>query len=298
MKASLALILAGALSAAASPLDKRVLEVKHDVTTVTQYVYPDGSPATHMGAGPTDGPDTAVVFFNERKGGRKGDRPQVQPQEQPQEQPAPTPAPVPQPQPEEQKQEPEPQPAPVVQEPVAEPVAAPVQSGSDVRGVSLNAHNMHRANHSSSDVQWDSDLANSAQILANSCVYDHDMNIGGGGYGQNIAMRAATSNLEDAPAAARLAITGYWYNDEFNDYPGFGKDISTDDGVFKDWGHLSQMVWSETTHIGCAIAICDAGTMNRMKGWFAVCNYKPQGNFRGKFAQNVKAPLGMATAQV
>ena len=38
----------------------------------------------------------------------------------------------------------------------------------------LYHHNIHRANHSASDVEWDSALESSAAALANKCVYEHD----------------------------------------------------------------------------------------------------------------------------
>lgn len=291
MKASLAIILAGVLAVAATPLDRRALVTKHDITTVTAYVYPDGSPATHLPQ-PSQGPDTAVVFFKEREGDR---RPKVvvpTPE-------AAAPEPVaPQPAPEAPKAEPVQ--APVQEEP--EPVQqAPAQSGSSVTEVSLNAHNIHRSNHSAPAIQWDDNLASIAQTHVNSCDYGHNMKLGGGGYGQNIAMRGEGNpdDLESNAEAARLAITRFWYNDEFRAYPGFGKDISSSDGTFAEWGHLSQLVWAGTTHVGCAVKRCPAGTMlDSMDGWFISCNYKPRGNVAGAFASNVKAPKGMATSSV
>lgn len=100
--------------------------------------------------------------------------------------------------------------------------------------------------------------------------------IGGGGYGQNIAM-SAYSNFatSDSDAAAR-AITRQWYNNEFDLYPGYDSEPPMEN--FKNWGHLSQIVWQNTKAIGCAVAICEPGTLSdRLKGYFAVCNYFPQG---------------------
>ena len=36
-------------------------------------------------------------------------------------------------------------------------------------------HNLHRANHSAGNVTWDSNLANWAKKLAETCVFAHDV---------------------------------------------------------------------------------------------------------------------------
>ena len=100
--------------------------------------------------------------------------------------------------------------------------------------------------------------------------------IGGGGYGQNIAMGAQSNfQLTEGQAAAR-AITRQWYNNEFELYPSFGSEPNMAD--FESWGHLSQILWKDTKKIGCAIALCDGGELAAgMDGYFAVCNYSPAG---------------------
>lgn len=108
-------------------------------------------------------------------------------------------------------------------------------------------------------------------------VFPWNSKIGGGGYGQNIAMAASTGTLPGDAEALQRSITGLWYNDEFNWYPGFG--TNPDMSNFSKWGHLSQIVWASTTTIGCAISYCDAGTLSSMKGYFVVCNYGPAGKF-------------------
>lgn len=101
-------------------------------------------------------------------------------------------------------------------------------------------------------------------------------NIGGGGYGQNIAMGAETNFEMTAPECASRAITRQWYNNEFELYPSYGGNPPMD--RFSDWGHLSQIVWEGTEKIGCAIALCKKGSLaGNMEGYFAVCNYSPPG---------------------
>lgn len=44
-------------------------------------------------------------------------------------------------------------------------------------------------------------------------------------------------------------------------------------------GHYTQLVWRETTHVGCGVADCAEGKW-RKSYW--VCNYDPTGNYRGE----------------
>lgn len=63
MKATLALAVANAVLAAANPLAKRVYVTDLEIKTVTSYVYPDGSPATHLGAQATAPAKGGAVFY-------------------------------------------------------------------------------------------------------------------------------------------------------------------------------------------------------------------------------------------
>lgn len=56
-----------------------------------------------------------------------------------------------------------------------EPTQAPEPSGlSGYSDIVVAHHNVHRANHSASDVTWDAALAATAQKIADGCVYAHD----------------------------------------------------------------------------------------------------------------------------
>lgn len=281
MKATLALAVANAVLAAANPLVKRVYVTDLDIKTVTSYVYPDGSPATHLGAQATPSADDGAVFYETIA------------------------------QPGNSNQETKPTSTPSSDDSDSDDSSSDSGSGSgsgssdkpqsavpatsygSVQEASIQSHNAHRSNHSAPAVSWDSNLASYAQKLADSCSYGHDTKIGGGGYGQNIAMGAETNfGLSEGECATR-AITRQWYNNEYELYPSYGGEPSMDD--FEAWGHLSQMVWEGTEKIGCAIAICDGGELAQgMEGYFAVCNYAPAGNVIGKFSDNVKPARGAA----
>jgi hypothetical protein len=96
-----------------------------------------------------------------------------------------------------------------------------------------------------------------------------------GGYGQNIAMYAATNNLGSEVEFIRTSITEYWYNGEIDLYPNaYGSEPGM--GSFHEWGHYTQIVWKGTKEVGCAVAYCDSGLAS-YPGYYSVCNYGPPG---------------------
>lgn len=109
-------------------------------------------------------------------------------------------------------------------------------------------------------------------------------------------MGAQTNFQLTAGQAITRAITRQWYNNEYEIYQNFGGE--PDMSKFEEWGHLSQIIWSDTTEIGCAIGMCDGGELAAgMDGYFAVCNYNPPGNVAGAYADNVPKASGMQVLQ-
>ncbi|KAL4989358.1 CAP domain-containing protein [Aspergillus falconensis] len=153
----------------------------------------------------------------------------------------------------------------------------------------LYSHNIHRANHSSPDVTWSSDLESSAQILASRCVYEHDTSINGGGYGQNIGYGTSADEVA-------VMISNLMYNDEMGYYENLYGQATPDMSLFEKWGHFSQIVWKGTTEVGCATVSCPSlGNVDSASAVpFTVCNYSPAGNYDGEYADNVLKPLGHA----
>ena len=124
----------------------------------------------------------------------------------------------------------------------------------------VNAHNKFRRRHiDTPDVKWSSTVAASAQQWADTCIWKHS----GGPYGENMAQGGFSSAEE---------VVEYWY-EEIADYdfnnPGFS--MST--------GHFTQVVWKNTTEIGCGYC---------SKCGHYVCQYNPPGNYSGQFPANVK----------
>ncbi|KAL2022994.1 hypothetical protein VTK56DRAFT_4209 [Thermocarpiscus australiensis] len=218
-----------------------------------------------------------------------------EPTPEPAPQPAPSPSPSPSP-------EPAPSPAPVVEaaKPSSAPAPAPTtepapSQPSDYASTALYHHNVHRYNHSASALEWSEEHAQYAATLAARCVFAHDTSIGGGGYGQNLAMWGSSGDPQalGANKAVAQAASDGWYNGELNLFPAsdYGKDTPDMSG-FEQWGHFSQLVWKGTRKVGCATQFCQPGTISSMGSWYTVCNYFPAGNVGGAYGENVLPPEG------
>ena len=188
MKYSAFLATCGAALAAASPiLQDRRLYIKTDIVvewitvTVTEgqvatvFNRPNGRPRvkattttvaapSSTSAPPPPPPPPSSTSIAE---------PVVQPSPEPSPEPAPSPSPEPQPQP---------QPQPVVNAPAPSADPAPATPSqvettqpSGYSGTALHHHNVHRANHSASDLVWDDGIASSAKVLAERCEFKHDV---------------------------------------------------------------------------------------------------------------------------
>jgi hypothetical protein len=53
-----------------------------------------------------------------------------------------------------------------------------------------------------------------------------------------------------------------------------------DGGFSMETGHFTQVVWRQTTQLGCGVSTCRG-----MDIW--VCEYDPPGNVQGQYRQNV-----------
>lgn len=124
----------------------------------------------------------------------------------------------------------------------------------------LDAHNADRSRHCVPPLTWSTEIAATAQVWANRCVFDHDHN---SGLGENLAWGTRLTARE----AVRL-----WY-EEIGEYnyasPGFGPA-----------GHFTQVIWRDSRQLGCGKAICQGEV-------FWVCRYSPPGNVEGEFPANV-----------
>jgi pathogenesis-related protein 1 len=120
----------------------------------------------------------------------------------------------------------------------------------------LAAHNQLRDRHCVGPLVWSPEIAQIASNWANRCEWRHsNSDLGENLWQGTVGGWSPAEQVQD------------WYN-EINNYD-FSRGESANGGVV---GHFTQVVWRETTQIGCGVAICGGDEM-------LVCNYAPRGNF-------------------
>lgn len=164
----------------------------------------------------------------------------------------------------------------VIEQPTASSVPAipPPTTGSYQETV-LYHHNVHRANHSAPALVWNQDLADTALNITMTCKYEHQMDVNGGGYGQNIAAGVPISDIS-------FVISEQFYNGEVTHFTDYGQDTPADmDDNFGNYGHFTAVVWKGTTSVGCVSYDCSktglSGVDKNVPPIFHVCNYAPSG---------------------
>ncbi|OTB01316.1 hypothetical protein M426DRAFT_323585 [Hypoxylon sp. CI-4A] len=144
----------------------------------------------------------------------------------------------------------------------------------------LNSTNYYRESYNASTVRWNSTLESfaSSYLQAHSTRDDNDekcnMHHSGGPYGENLAL-----GCSDATSCVDMwasEVAEYDYGD-----PGFGETT----------GHFTQLVWRDTTDVGCGAKLCPGNG-----GWYLACEYWPRGNIIGAFADEVSELVSGAAA--
>lgn len=126
----------------------------------------------------------------------------------------------------------------------------------------LDAHNEAREEVGVGPLEWSDTLAEYAETYAQTriehCIMEHS----GGPYGENIS--EASDTEMDAAVGVKM-----WVDEKIN------YNHETNECENGECLHYTQVVWKNTTHVGCARVNC-------MSGWtFITCNYDPPGNYVG-----------------
>ncbi|CBX90134.1 hypothetical protein LEMA_P062600.1 [Plenodomus lingam JN3] len=138
------------------------------------------------------------------------------------------------------------------------------------RDVVLDVTNTYRKQHNATALGWNSTLADYAADWSEDCEFKHS----GGPYGENLA--SGYSNVTES-------IVGWGEEREEYNFNGGQFSSST--------GHFTQLVWKNTTQVGCSRTQCNAGQQGGegdAPGWYLVCEYSPAGNVIGAFGDNVQ----------
>jgi uncharacterized protein YkwD len=132
----------------------------------------------------------------------------------------------------------------------------------------ITEHNRYREKHCAKPLTWSPQLAADAQkwadtLKAKGCMFGHS----GSKHGENLA--AGTSGAMPPEEVVRM-----WY-DEVKIY-----DFKKPTGFSMETGHFTQVVWTDTTQVGCGMSQCKG-----MDIW--VCQYEKPGNWEGQYRQKV-----------
>ncbi|XP_019054409.1 PREDICTED: pathogenesis-related protein PRB1-3-like [Nelumbo nucifera] len=140
-----------------------------------------------------------------------------------------------------------------------------VESGRSERGEFLWAHNRVRAYMKEPLFTWDKKLARFARRFAaervKDCLMIHSNNTE---LGENIFWGGTA-------VWTAVDVVRYWVNECMN-----YDSVTNQCHEGSLCGHYTQIVWRNSTQLGCALRHCDNG------GMFAICNYYPSGNFVGE----------------
>ena len=132
----------------------------------------------------------------------------------------------------------------------------------------LAAHNTYRAEVGVPPIEWSADLAGQAQEWANQLTsnlqFEHS---GAKGEGENIWMGTSHAYSFTQMIDSFGAEKQYFSNGVFPNV--------SNTGNWFDVGHYTQMVWGNTTNVGCA------GVDGPDGNYRLVCRYNPPGNMMG-----------------
>lgn len=176
-----------------------------------------------------------------------------------------------------------------------------------VKQANLDQHNLYRSElaqgktfpgvygRNIQKLAWSDKLAQSAQEYANQCKFDHP----GGPFGENLAYEWhwAENNVVNTKEIGADSVDKWQSETEF--FKGEFNLANENNKIFfgpfySNAGHYTQMMWDDTTQLGCGIALCntlsdsmsETGFINLGTGFQAlitVCRYTEAGNFPRNF---------------
>lgn len=173
-------------------------------------------------------------------------------------------------------------------------------------------HNVERAKHGVAPLNWSADLAKNAQAWVNAChtaknsngdeYFCHQSSTSGCGtdasyhYGENLAFGYPSRSGKEAVDEWYCEINVYDFD---NPAVRGGTTHGCDDNPDKVTGHFTQVVWRDSTRLGCARNTCSQGGNT---GTLWACEYDPPGNFNatqpGVLDRNVPRPIQGLTTRV
>ncbi|WP_225906637.1 MULTISPECIES: CAP domain-containing protein [Thermoleptolyngbya] len=134
----------------------------------------------------------------------------------------------------------------------------------------LASHNRYRTELNLPPLRWSDQLAQNAQGWANELAARGGRRLvhsQGTGEGENLWMGTSGYFSYDDMVAG-------WGDEKRHFRPGTFPNVSTT-GNWADVGHYTQIIWRDTTHVGCALSTAGGNDI-------LVCRYSPPGNYYGR----------------
>ncbi|BEJ15517.1 hypothetical protein CspHIS471_0501220 [Cutaneotrichosporon sp. HIS471] len=155
----------------------------------------------------------------------------------------------------------------------ANPTPADISGSSEIASWLLQYTNTVRAQYGSAPVTWDASLAQKSADWTKNCNWEHQ--------GDDNLSTMSSAN----PGFAASALLDMWTNEWPQTFAG-GDAVN---GKVVTVNHLTEMVWKDTTSIGCSWNLgCKGGTFGSWdNSIFLSCKYAPAGNIFGHEGEQV-----------
>jgi len=156
------------------------------------------------------------------------------------------------------------------------------QPDSTVARAFLDAHNKYRRMQPNTPpLSWSRDLAAGAKawgdyLVNHGCAFHHpqtsqnqDQYLNGNSWGQNL------SKFYGEPGSPTAAVDGWMAECKYFNWK---NPLVGTNG--EETGHMTQLLWADTTEVGCAVSTCADGSR------IFTCNYSPGGNiiYNGEYS--------------
>ena len=136
----------------------------------------------------------------------------------------------------------------------------------------LDGHNVFRKNYKVNNLTWSNSLAASAQNWANYMATNRRLKHSGtSGVGENIASRS-----QNGYTGVRDMVVKQWGGEQRYFVQGYKFPSCSTTGNWEDIGHFTQMIWRQTTKVGCGIATGG-------KTIYLACQYSSPGNWLNEY---------------